>query len=61
MYVYMWASEERIAMRDHVYAIVSGNSRYPAGETRSKGEGGEEATEEGRRESWIDRRGDRGS
>lgn len=30
-------------MRDHVYAIVSGNSRYPAAETRwVGGQGGAE-------------------
>lgn len=62
MYMYMWASE-RIAMRDHVYAIVSGNSRYPAGETRSVGGRGEEATEGGggNRGSVVAGTGDRRS
>lgn len=46
MRVYISESRERIAMRDHVYSIVLGNSRYPAGElggswieTREAGEG----------------------
>lgn len=41
-------------MRDHVYAIVSGNSRYPAGEARSNGGKGRRSDRRGK-EGIVDR------